>query len=93
MLTYVLVYDVVNTSRRSRLHRRLKKWMVPVQKSVFEGRLTAKALGEVEGLIHLVLDLEEDAVRLYALNKTSIGLTRSFGVQGDREDPDQPVLL
>ncbi len=90
---YVLAYDVVSTRRRGRFHRRLKAFLVPVQRSVFEGPLTPSALGEIERLITTHLDMEQDAVRLYALDRVSLGLTRSWGVQANVDDPDAPMLF
>ena len=90
---YVLAYDIVANRRRARFFKKLKAFLVPVQKSVFEGPMDARGLARVEKLIHSVLDLEEDAVRIYALNKASVGLTRSYGVQPDLRDADAPIVL
>lgn len=80
----VLAYDVVNDRRRARFHRRLKRLMVPVQHSVFEGELTPRTLAQVEALIHRELDLGEDSVRLYSLCRPCAGLLRCYGTATER---------
>ena len=89
----VLVYDVVDDRRRRRFHDRMKGYLVRVQKSVFEGRLAPRALGEVEALITRELDLGEDAVRIYLLCQRCGRLSRSYGVQLDPPDPDAPLVV
>lgn len=88
----VLAYDVVADRRRARFFRRLKRFMVPTQKSVFEADLNAVQLAAVERLIARELDLSEDAVRLYALCRTCQGLVQSHGVMPAPRDPDDPIL-
>ncbi len=63
----VLCYDVVQDSRRGRLQRRLKKHLVPVQKSVFEGSLSGRDLDRVIRLVKGTIDNETDTVRIYLL--------------------------
>lgn len=79
-MRYVLAYDVVSDSRRARFYKRLKRYMVPVQRSVFEGELPPPRLAAVEALIARELDLNTDAIRLYPLCRACSGLVRSYGV-------------
>ena len=92
-MRWVLSYDVVEDRRRGRFYKRLKRLMIPVQKSVFEGSLTAAALEEVEVLIAGELDLETDSVRLYPLPSSWAGSIRCWGVAAPLPDPDEPLLL
>ena len=89
----VLVYDIVGNRERQRFHKRLKRLLVPVQKSVFEGRLGARELGRVETLVHRETDLDTDAIRLYSLCRSCRGLVRSWGIGPSPPDPDEPVIL
>lgn len=89
----VLSYDVVSDKRRGRFFKRLKRYLVPVQKSVFEGRLDPPTLAEVRQLIHRELDLETDTVRLYSLCRACEGLVRTWGVTPELPDPDEPVVV
>lgn len=89
----VLTYDIHEDRARTRFYKRLKRYMLPVQRSVFEGRLTPKALAKVEALILRELNLEEDSVRIYFICANCEGLTRSFGVGPELPDPSEPILL
>ncbi|MCB9761176.1 MAG: CRISPR-associated endonuclease Cas2 [Alphaproteobacteria bacterium] len=91
-MRFVLAYDVVGDRRRGRFFRRLKRLLIPTQKSVFEGTLDARQLAAVERLIHGELELSEDAVRVYALCRSCQGLVRSYGVMPEPRDPDAPIL-
>jgi len=90
---WILCYDVVENRRRSKFHRKLKRYLVPVQMSVFEGRLTPQALGEVEELVMAELDLTTDSVRLYPLTSAGRGMVVTFGTAVQLPDPDAPVIL
>jgi CRISPR-associated protein Cas2 len=63
----VLCYDVAKNRRRARLFRRLKRYLAPVQKSVFEGRLDPTKLDRLLGLVQREIDMETDTVRIYLL--------------------------
>ena len=90
---FVLAYDVVNDGKRTRFFKRLKRYMVPVQKSVFEGDLDPRRLEKVVALVHRELDLAEDRVRIYSLCAACAGLVRSYGVMPAFPDPREPVVL
>ena len=92
-MDWLLAYDVVSDRRRGRFHKRLKRLMVPVQKSVFEGRLGPKELARVEALICRELDLETDSIRLYPLGAGAREAVRVYGVASTLPDPDEPVVL
>ena len=47
----VLSYDVVENRRRARFHKRLKRYLLPVQKSVFEGPVVPARLDALERLV------------------------------------------
>lgn len=89
----VFAYDVVDDRQRTRLFRRLKRYMLPVQKSVFEGELGARELIEVERLVHQLLDLEADSVRMYRLCAGCAGRIRHHGTAAPIPDPDAPVVF
>ena len=62
---WVLGYDVVKERRRTRFVKRLKRYLVLVQKSVFEGPPGPTTWARVEALIYEELDLKTDSIRLY----------------------------
>jgi len=65
---YIIVYDVKGptpedaASRRKALHWRMKKWLHPIQRSVFEGALTKSQLGKVLDAALKVIDQQRDTV-------------------------------
>ena len=63
----ILFYDVVSDSRRARLHRRLKAFLLPVQKSAFEGWVDASSMDHLEEVVLREVDLNEDKVRIASL--------------------------
>lgn len=89
----VLTYDVTSDSRRNRLFKRLKKLLLPVQLSVFEGELPPAELARLEQLLGRTLDLQRDSVRVYALCRSCAGLVRSYGVAPELPDPDAPLIV
>ncbi len=91
-MMYVLVYDIVNDRRRTRLHRALKDYGTPVQRSVFEFDLTA---GEAEKMLERVQALiseDEDTVRLYRLCAACLTETRILGEGVLSLDPDFYII-
>lgn len=64
---YLICYDVADTRRRTRLHKLLLAHGDPVEESVFEARLSSKALRALRADIHRIADRDADIVRIYAL--------------------------
>ena len=89
----VLTYDVVNSRRRQRFFKRLKKFLSPVQKSVFEGPVPPRQLDAIERLVVRELDLETDTVLVYNLCRGCVGLRRALGVARHLQDPEAPILI
>jgi len=63
----VLAYDIVDDARRTRLFKRLKAFLRPVQKSVFEGPLPTQRYALLVETVQRSIDPEEDTVRIYHL--------------------------
>jgi CRISPR-associated protein Cas2 len=89
----VLVYDVVGDARRTRLFKRLKGFLRPVQKSVFEGGADEAVLKRVEGILHGELDLEQDQVRIYRLCAACAGRLRLYGPSLPVPGEDEPQVF
>ena len=64
---YIVVYDISNDRRRTRLHNRLQDYGSPVQYSVFECILDAKQLVRMKKMIKRTIKESEDQVRIYHL--------------------------
>ena len=75
----VVCYDVVSDARRARLHKRLKGWLHPVQKSVFEGPLPDGRYLELVRGVQRCIDPLTDTVRIYRLPAAALALTELLG--------------
>ena len=64
---YVVVYDISNDRRRTRLHNRLQDYGSSVQYSVFECILDAKQLARMKRMIKRTIKEQKDQVRIYHL--------------------------
>ncbi len=63
----VVVYDISNDKRRTKLHNALKDFGTPVQYSVFECLLTARELQRMERAVNKIIKPRLDRVRYYPL--------------------------
>ena len=89
----VVCYDVVLTRRRNRLFRKLKGFLVPVQKSVFEGLMPERRYPDLVDVIVGTIDHTRDTVRVYHLCGGCRGLIDLFGTS-PRADlgPDDVII-
>ncbi|RMG18962.1 MAG: CRISPR-associated endonuclease Cas2 [Planctomycetota bacterium] len=83
----VLCYDVVDDRARRRLHRALKGFLRPVQKSVFEGPLPGRRLPALEFAVRRHMNPEEDTVRIYRLCVACRAQTALLGLSPRVEGP------
>ena len=80
----ILVYDV-NQKRVSKIHKICKKYLRPIQRSVFEGTISQAKMTALQKELNKNIDYKEDAVCIYELDfkkyisKLQIGKTQSFG--------------
>lgn len=63
----VVVYDISNDKRRTKLHDTLLNYGTPVQYSVFECLLDAASLAQLKQAIRRVIKPKLDRVRFYYL--------------------------
>lgn len=71
----VVVYDVSDDRRRTRLHDRLLTFGVAVQYSVFECRLPDDRLPDLHRTIQRTIAPRRDRVRIYRLCTDCVGRT------------------
>lgn len=64
---YVVVYDISDDKRRTRLHKRLQDYGSPVQYSVFECLVDDKQFAGMEKMIKRTIRSKDDHVRIYEL--------------------------
>ena len=81
----LVIYDITNDKRRTKMVRCLERYGVRVQKSAFEAFLTERKYDELVARTTHLIDPYTDSLRIYLLaNHTSV---RSWGV-GDRHVED-----
>ena len=81
----LVIYDIVENKRRSRMVKCVERYGIRVQKSAFEAFLSKKKYERLVEETSRLIDLETDSLRIYLLaDHTSV---RSWGV-GDRHIED-----
>jgi CRISPR-associated protein Cas2 len=68
-LLTVIIYDIPDDKRRTRIHRLLKQYGTPVQESAFEARLTARERQQLQREAKRLLDRSEDRFILYPIGR------------------------
>ncbi|MCA9546991.1 MAG: CRISPR-associated endonuclease Cas2 [Myxococcales bacterium] len=89
----VVCYDVVCDKRRSRLHKRLKGLLHPVQKSVFEGPLPDRRYPDLLRIVLRTIDPQTDTVRVYHLTPAALALTELLGTAAAIAPEPEDVIV
>ena len=85
----LVIYDITDDRRRTRLVKCLERYGIRVQKSAFEAFLTEKKYERMMELTSGLIDPATDSLRVYLLaNHTSV---RSWGI-GDRHVEDVVIF-
>ncbi|MCF6157629.1 MAG: CRISPR-associated endonuclease Cas2 [wastewater metagenome] len=63
----IVIYDIPDNKRRTRLFKALKGFGTPVQFSAFECILTDKHFREMQEVIRNIIDCSKDKCRIYTL--------------------------
>jgi CRISPR-associated protein Cas2 len=71
----VVVYDISNDKRRTKLHNVLLNYGAPVQYSVFECLLDGDRLAELKKAVNRVIRPRKDQVRYYFLCQQCLSKT------------------
>lgn len=88
----VVCYDIVSDRRRTRLFKRLERYLTPVQKSVFEGELKAARYESLKEDVLREMDPEEDTVRIYHLPLAARLATELLGTSVPVA-PEQDIVI
>lgn len=81
----LVIYDIVDNKKRTRMVKCLESYGVRVQKSAFEAYLSKKKYEQLMKEASRIIDKETDSLRVYLLaNNTSV---RSWGI-GDKHIED-----
>lgn len=85
---YIVCYDSPSNKRRTKLHKILKNYAVPVQKSVFETFLDGPTFDKMMQKIYGLMDASVDSVRVYGLSRSAQKRMHVLGFPGRLKDPD-----
>lgn len=75
----ILCYDV-KAKRVGKLRKVVKKYLHPVQRSVFEGFLPESKLRQLKQEIEKLVDCEEDSIRIYKFQTLQGAQVEQLGV-------------
>jgi CRISPR-associated protein Cas2 len=78
----LVVYDISNNKRRTKLHNALLNYGTPVQYSVFECLLDKKAEKEMRQAVNRIIRPRKDHVRFYVMCRSCL---QKFSASGGRE--------
>lgn len=85
---YIICYDSPSNKRRTKLHKLLKNYAVPVQKSVFETFLDRASFAKMMRKIENLMNSGEDSVRVYSMSRHTQKQIRIIGSPGLLHDPN-----
>lgn len=69
---YLVMYDIADARRLLKVCSVLRSYLLPLQNSVFEGRLARAQYLELEAKLKSLIDKEKDSVVIYPLNKLNV---------------------
>lgn len=79
----VVVYDV-NQKRLSKINKICKKYLHPIQRSVFEGSITQQKLRKLQKELELQIDCHEDSICIYEMYSERYVFKEKIGQDEDR---------
>ena len=88
MMYIILTYDI-RAPRVGRVGKTAKKYLRPVQRSVFEGFLSEGKLERLKAELKALVDCDEDAVRIYKLQNLQGAQVDELGL---RQEPLERIL-
>lgn len=63
----IVVYDI-NKKRVAKCHKICRKYLYPIQKSVFEGDISQKNLNQLKSELERNVEYEQDSICIYELD-------------------------
>lgn len=75
----VLTYDV-NQKRVGKVMKTCRKYLVHVQRSVFEGNVSESKIKHLKEELHKIIDFDEDAICIYGVANCSNITKEQIGV-------------
>lgn len=78
----ILAYDV-NNKRVGKVLKICRKYLVHVQRSVFEGQITEKQLKSLKNELSKTIVVTEDSICIYSLNSSKYSQKEQIGLTHD----------
>lgn len=75
----IFIYDV-GSKRVGKVMKTAKKYLIPVQKSVFEGYITESKLEKLKAEISKIIDPEHDSVMVYKMGSMRFAEKEEIGI-------------
>lgn len=88
----LVVYDIPNDKRRTKLATFLEGWGQRVQKSVFECYLSLAEMKTLHGQLQTRVQPDEDNVRLYWISADAVTRTLTIGSELPEPPPDAHII-
>lgn len=80
----IVAYDI-NKKRVGKVMRVCKRYLVHVQKSVFEGIITESKLKSLKRELERIIDFDNDGICIYSTQSTNYFLKEQIGVVEDND--------
>ncbi len=81
----ILTYDV-SQRRSSRIMKTCRKYLNHVQKSVFEGEISEKALNKLKKELSSLINVKSDACSIYIIHNTKFVTKQMIGMTSKADD-------
>lgn len=88
----VVVYDIKDDRRRSRVAKTMEDYGTRVQYSVFECNMNEKILDNMNNTLASVIDDTDDKIRVYRMCKNCLNSVQILGKGDITEDEDVYIV-
>lgn len=92
-MLYLICYDIVKNSRRTKAAHLLEGYGLRVQKSVFECVLTQRQYDMLHRKLGQYIQADEDQVRFYPMTAHTRHKVITLGVQPERQIDDVAFIV
>lgn len=89
---YLVVYDVFNNSRRTKLHDKLLDYGSPVQYSVFECLLDKRTKKKMVTEIYKTIKPRKDSIRIYYICESCAKKAEMNGGKEVLKPPEEAIV-
>ena len=87
----IVVYDITDNKRRTKMFKAMKNFGTPIQFSAFECILNEKGFQEIQEVIRKIISRDKDKVRLYLLCNNCRNTITNVGT--GQVTKERPVII